>query len=258
MRARKEDIQGWIGSVVFHALLAVVLLLWHIDLSTSEPEFIEVSWGSISAVPTTAAGRPNEAGTEGKTTVSAIVPKARGMDLPQRTFNTEDEILKVGRGKKLDIDEPSVATRVHVVDVSRGEKDRDIGSGIDQKGKYDTPGVGEVAGTVPDPRAAGTVGKDIGASVSVSMQWNDGGTRRMISGDLPEYPSGANVEAQIKIETIVLPDGSVKSLKPSQKGNTKLEEAAMKSVRLWKFEPLRASTPQQEQACRITFNFHLQ
>jgi TonB family protein len=89
------------------------------------------------------------------------------------------------------------------------------------------------------------------------MQWSDGGTRRKISGALPEYPRGANVEARITLGAVVLPDGTIKSLKPLQKGNTRLEEAAMKEVRLWRFEPLKSSVPQREQACSIAFNFRL-
>jgi outer membrane biosynthesis protein TonB len=66
-----------------------------------------------------------------------------------------------------------------------------------------------------------------------------------------------NVEAQIKIQTVVLPDGSVKAVQPLQKGNTKLEEVAMKELRFWRFEPLRRPQPQIEQTCIVTFLFRL-
>jgi TonB family protein len=90
-----------------------------------------------------------------------------------------------------------------------------------------------------------------------SMRWLQGMTRRKLSGELPKYPPGTNVTAQVKILTIVLPDGTVKSVQPTQKANRLLEEAALKSVRSWKFEPLGSSLSQVEQSCVITFYFKL-
>lgn len=90
-----------------------------------------------------------------------------------------------------------------------------------------------------------------------SMRWLQGMTRRKISGELPKYPPGTNVSAQVKILTIVLPDGTVKSVQPAQKANRLLEEAAMKAVRYWKFESLGSSLSQVDQSCVITFYFKL-
>ncbi|MGA9116895.1 MAG: TonB family protein, partial [Bacteroidota bacterium] len=97
----------------------------------------------------------------------------------------------------------------------------------------------------------------VGEGVSASLFWADGGTRRKVSGDLPEYPAGVQVETQILLEAGVLPDGTVGRVRPLQKGNARLEEAALRAVRLWRFEPLRRSAPQREQVCTITFNFLL-
>ena len=78
-----------------------------------------------------------------------------------------------------------------------------------------------------------------------------------MSGKLPDYPAGVNLEAQIKIRAVVLPDGRVKSVQPIQKANTRLEEAALKEVRFWKFDPLSSTISQIDQTCTITFNFLL-
>jgi len=90
-----------------------------------------------------------------------------------------------------------------------------------------------------------------------SMRWPQGMIRRKISGELTKYPSGINVSAQVKILTFLLPNGTVKSVQPVQKANRLLEEAAMKAVRYWKFEPLRSSLAQVEQSCVVTFYFKL-
>ena len=44
---------------------------------------------------------------------------------------------------------------------------------------------------------------------------------------------------------------------PGTAANWCLEEAAMKEVWRWKFEPLRATSRQVDQTCYITFNFRL-
>lgn len=212
--------------------------------------------GSVSNVRISTPPRTGTAGSEG-TALKSISPAKRTVQLPERTFSGPDEILPVPRTRKLDVEEKPLQQRAQYASSGRGTKDRGAGFGLGSKEKAVTPGAGEFAGDVADPRASGLSGGDVGSSVSVSMQWSDGGTRKKLSGELPEYPQGANVEAQIKIETVVMPNGSVRGLKPAQKGNTKLEEAAMSAVRLWKFEPLRKSSPQKDQTCVVIFNFLL-
>jgi TonB family protein len=112
------------------------------------------------------------------------------------------------------------------------------------------------AGTTPYGFGSGEGGDGDGSGV-FSMQWLHGMTRRKLSGELPKYPQGATVSAQVRILTVVFPDGTVRSVQPEQKANRFLEEAAMKAVRFWKFEPLGSSFPQVEQSCIITFSFKL-
>ena len=112
------------------------------------------------------------------------------------------------------------------------------------------------AGTTPYGLGSGENGDGEGNGV-FSLQWLHGMTRRKLSGELPKYPHGATISAQVRILTIVLPDGTVRSVQPEQKANRLLEEAAMKAIRYWKFEPLVSSLPQIEQSCIITFFFKL-
>ena len=100
-------------------------------------------------------------------------------------------------------------------------------------------------------------GNGEGGGIGFSMKWLQGGMRKKIFGDLPKYPEGVKVEAEIKLLAVVSPDGSIQALQPAQKGNTRLEEAAMKEVRYWKFEPLKSSQPQIPQRCEIVFLFTL-
>ncbi|MFN0157547.1 MAG: hypothetical protein ACKVRP_05675, partial [Bacteroidota bacterium] len=231
MKLNKDNIRGWIGSITLHLVLALILFLWQVQTTSSEPEYIEVSWGSISNAPTMTSPRQGTAGSQGGA-IASVLPSRRATDLPERTFAGPDDILTVPSARKLDVEDPASKNKLHIADNSKGQKDRNTGLGTGRKENFTTPGSSEFAGDVADPLASGVSGNDVGSSVSVSMVWSDGGTRKKLSGGLPEYPEGVNVEAQIKIEATVQPDGSVKGLRPAQKGNTKLEDAAMKEVRL--------------------------
>ena len=100
-------------------------------------------------------------------------------------------------------------------------------------------------------------GSGSGDSFGYSMNWIGGGTRKKLSGAIPSYPPGINVEGRISILAVVSPDGSIKSVRPMQKANTALENAAMKELRYWKFEPLRRTVPQLDQSCVVSFLFKL-
>jgi TonB family protein len=251
-----EDAKGLIGSILFHLGAAVVLFLWQVNLTASAPEYLELSLGTVTANAVPAPSRASLPGSEAGL-VTPAAPGRRIEDLPERRFpRTDDEVIRVPEGRKLDVEESPGRERARFTDRATGRKDRTAGMGTGTKERFAAPGSGGYAGQVAEPRPGGD-GGGAGEGVSVSMTWSDGGTRKKISGDLPEYPEGANVTAQIRIETVVMPDGSVKTLKPLQKGNTRLEEAAMTAVRLWRFEPLRRTSPQRDQTCFITFNFRL-
>lgn len=124
-------------------------------------------------------------------------------------------------------------------------------------------GIGSAA--KPAPGLYGTGGRGgtdfygdgAGGGIGYSMNWLQGGTRRKLAGDLPKYPPGSKVEAEIRLFAVVMPDGSIGGIGPAQKGDTRLEEAALKEVRYWRFEPLKPSQPQKDQMCEITFLFTL-
>ena len=254
MPVKSEGKKGWIGSLLVHGIIGIILLLWRVDHSITQPEYIEVSWGSLSnvTVPRAVASRSAPPGG----TIQSSSPRSRtSVDLPERTLAANEDVLPVPRTRKLLVDESFHPSGVRAADGVSGKKESSASPGekeqfLVEKG---TSGVGKVSA----PSGDSPEGSEVGKSVGFSMQWSDGGDRRLVSGDLPAYPEGVNVEAQIKIEAVVLPGGKVKSLKPIQKANTRLEDAAVSEVRHWVFEPLAKSVPQREQTCLITFNFIL-
>jgi protein TonB len=83
------------------------------------------------------------------------------------------------------------------------------------------------------------------------------GKRKIYSYILPAYPDGVNKEADIKLRFTILPDGTVGSIFPIAKADSRLERAAINSLRQWRFEPLSPKQPQVEQTAIITFPYRL-
>jgi protein TonB len=194
--------------------------------------------------------------------VAKKVPTAksaqRTVALPERRLaDLSDEAIAVPRRTdKMDLPGPgSTPERADRSSSDRpdpaGARDLSVpGRTTDRPGAAPTgSGVGE---GVSRPGSGGT-----GTGVGFDVQWAGGGSRKKLSGDIPKYPEGANVSAQVRIRTWVLPNGSVRAVQPVQKANTMLEEAAMKELKLWKFEPLPPGMPQVEQDCVVTFLFRL-
>jgi len=249
----KEDKKGWVGSVLLHVALAVVFLLWRIDVAETETEFLEVSWGSFTGVPvqTAQASAPSSrpAGVP-QTQIKSSTP----VDLPLRQPSAESDILPLPRTRKSSVDDRPRASNIQVAEAIHGEKGSGVAAG--EKERYSTEG-GEGDGKPGGLLSSGGEGTEVGQSVGYSVQWGGGGTRKLLTGDLPEYPEGVNTQAQIKLEAVVHPNGRVRSVRPVQKADTRLEDAALKEVQLWVFEPLGQSVPQRDQTCVITFNFVL-
>lgn len=83
------------------------------------------------------------------------------------------------------------------------------------------------------------------------------GKRKIYSYVLPAYPEGVQKEADIKLRFSILPDGTVGSIFPITKADSRLERAAINSLRQWRFEPLSPRQPQVEQTAIITFPYRL-
>lgn len=252
----REDARAWIGSFGIHLAILLLMLLFHVSDEATLPEWIEVAWGNYgSAVtPSSASVRPGSSGAS-----ASADPSRNPVKLPERQLPRElDEPLTLPKPeKKISTELPKPEKR-DADRISTGEKDRGVGIGTGEKEAIVTPGSGQKPGESDDPRATGGEGQDVGAAVSYSVEWAGGGTRRLLSGGPPEYPAGVNVEAQIKIQAIVEPDGSVRGMQPLQKGNAALENAAMTKMRLWRFEPLSPTRSQIDQTCLVTFNFRLE
>ncbi len=90
------------------------------------------------------------------------------------------------------------------------------------------------------------------------IEWGGNGKRKIYSYTLPDYPEGVNKEIDIRLRFSILPDGTVGTIFPLTKADTKLENAAMNSLRQWRFEPLPLQQKKTEQFAIIVFPYRLQ
>jgi TonB family protein len=138
---------------------------------------------------------------------------------------------------------------------SFGEKDNRGGSITGDKNVKDaTSSTGLGRDNITEPSGSTNVGK---AAANYTIQWKDGGSRSKISGSLPKLES-LSKQVQIKLKIVVKPDGTITQITPLQKGDYKLENAAIQAIKNWKFEPLRSDLSQIDQSGIVTFLFKLE
>ena len=255
-RSSLELKQAWFGSILFHIIVAVALFFTNTAGSLPEPQFVELAWGgsvsTLAEIPKPAI----ETGTPVQANEQPAVSSDNSVALPTRTSITSpEEAISLPATKKLEATEgPSTASALNK-NLTADNRDPVASSTV--TGSKDTiAGRGSIrTSDVSAPIGYGNVGNSIGDNVSYAVQWTGGGNRELLKGDLPKYPPGVNLNAQIKLRVVVQPRGTIKAVQPLRKGDTRLENAAIKEVWLWRFQSLQYTQPALDQVCTITFNF---
>lgn len=70
------------------------------------------------------------------------------------------------------------------------------------------------------------------------IDWGGGGNRKVLHKEIPKYPPGVRASSKIVLQIRVLPDGTVSKVTTKQKGDPRLEIAAVKALKQWKFNPI--------------------
>lgn len=84
----------------------------------------------------------------------------------------------------------------------------------------------------------------------------EGLDRTRLYGPVPQYTEKVN--ATIKVEITVSPEGRVVGQRLRQKANPSLEREVMKALKQWRFNPLPAGAPQENQTGVVTVRFRLE
>jgi len=232
MYSQKNSGISYTISVVLHAVVIALFLLINLSFDYSPSEFVELSFGNT--------GETGSSGAQGnkinivkevapqsvKETVIEKNPEVKEVELPV-ALNTEDENVIKPADEEKEISEQGTELSTEQVTTSAQNSEEGNANEVD-----------------------GNFGFDI--------DWGGKGTRKIYSFILPKYPEGVKKEVNIKLQFTILPDGTVGTIIPKIKADTRLENAAINSLRQWRFEALGSNQKQVEQMAVIVFPYRLQ
>jgi hypothetical protein len=209
-------------SIVFHLMLFAVLFICNITTGDEPQKYYEISFG-------TGEGTGSAGGSGTEITPSLVPPQ----DITKPVENSKDI-------KGVDLSKSAVKEN-NAVTETIGRKKNTAEKNVESENL--ASGIGN--GT-PGPGGFG-----------YGIDWGGRGTRKIYSYVLPAYPPGVDKEINIKLRFTILPDGTVGNIIPLTKADTRLEDAAINSLRQWRFEALNPSQSKMEQVAVIVFPYRL-
>ncbi len=217
-------------SLALHILLMFILMGIHFEIEPEPDDIITLGFGNVGKI--SSAGNLGQITEEFDKTVKSVI--------------TEEEVTEkkedVELPKTVNYDEDNISTTPLDEEEKKDEKVKDIKPAVteeDQQGESETD----------KSNGLGNYGFEI--------DFGGQGLRNIYSYSLPEYPSGVTKEIDLKLKFTILPDGTVGRIFPLIKADTKLELAAIQSLRKWRFEPLPPGKKYEEQSAVIIFPYRL-
>jgi len=231
MSSKKSSGISYTISFVLHAIAILLFLLINLSFDYVPSEYVELSFG-ISDQTGSSGAQGNKINIIKETTRPSEKeqskdknPEVRDVDLPIAVSTEDENVIKPANNEK-EIAEERTELNTETV-VSNSKTSEEGNNKVD-----------------------GNFGFDI--------DWGGKGTRKIYSFILPQYPEGVKKEVNIKLQFTILPDGTVGTIIPKMKADTKLENAAINSLRQWRFEALSSNQRQVEQTAVIVFPYRLQ
>ena len=246
---KKSDWIGIVTSIVTHGLL--LFLLSFIMTGAIDPQpigFIEVDFGPI------ADGRPvqrsPEPNPDAETTVetppeqaepeSTAPDEARPTDVPDEVVEDEEVITS----SEAETISPETSANPNQVSTDKpaepNRESRPAGAGV------------------PDGTGGSSTGREgTGTDEQKTAPFQIEGLNRVpVTTPVPAYSEKVN--AVIKVQITVDPQGRIIQRIPLMKGNPSLERSVLEALSEWRFNPLPANVPHENQVGSITFRFRLE
>lgn len=247
---QRNDLIGIAASVGVHALLVVGLSL--LTMAASDPMplgYIEVDFGPMSEgrpVARSTVSQPEQAPREAEesspveSTPPPVPEAARPVRLPQAAVTDPDRVTQPDAETVAPQSRPDTRS---TEDVRRPEESRPVrplGSGD------------------PDGDDRQQDGQDgTGNSETRSAPFQIEGLNRIpVQTVTPQYTEQVNAEIGVRIT--VDPAGRIVGRMPLRKADARLEDAVMRALAGWRFNPLPPNAPQTNQVGVIYFRFRLQ
>lgn len=233
MSDKKISSASLTGSLLFHAALLSLFMLLNLSFDYEPSEYIEISFGVSS-----------ETGSSG----------SQGDQIEMIEEVSKPEVENVTEDKSKEVKEVDLPLAVNTSEenvIKPAEKDKEASS-EESRTENNDPDLSSVTSTGQGNLAEGD------GSFGFDIEWGGKGIRKIYSFTLPKYPGGVKKEIDIKLQFTILPDGTIGTIFPKIKADTRLENAAINSLRQWRFEALNSSQKQVEQTVVIVFPYRLQ
>ena len=232
MSSKKRSGISYTISVVVHILTFVLFLLINMSFDYAPNEFVELSFGN-SEGPGLSGGKGNQIDLLRKTSAS---------NQPETTKEENRQVNEVNLPVAKNTSEENI--------IKPADTDKKVDQQVNEKIVDQNNSEVTTSGFGNEGEGEGGMGFDI--------DWGGRGTRKIYSFILPQYPEGVKKEVNIKLQFTILPDGTVGTIIPKMKADTRLENAAINSLRQWRFEALNSNQRQAEQTAVIVFPYRLQ
>jgi protein TonB len=228
-----NSIKNWSYTIsfIFHALLLVLFLIINFNINYPPQKYVELSFGT-TGLPGSSGALGNQinnvqqvAKQHKKTETTPKKEVVKKVELPKTKSESSDNIIQPAQVKKAKAN-------------TEKNNNEAVNSDVNSEGKGN--------------KATGT------GSFGYDIDWGGQGQRKIYSYILPTYPEGVNKEIDIRLKFSIMPDGTVGQIIPLIKADTRLETAAINSLRQWRFEPLSANQKQVAQIAVIVFPYRLQ
>lgn len=251
---------SYIMSIGVHGLLLGLFLLLRAGFSYTPTEYVEIGFGNPGGSggggngETQMVSEDPQAGDLPQQSQQDVIQEKKSEDIPkvenQKTqTSTEDRLpAKTEKPRNENITSKSGTNTKDVVKTGNGSPAAGIGT--NPLGSGIGNGIGRGSGNGNGSGDANGDGYDI--------FWGGKGGRKIYSYSLPRYPDGVSKEIDLKLKFTILPDGTVGTIIPLMKADTRLESSAINSLRQWRFEPLPPEQKQLEQTAVIVFPYRLQ
>lgn len=260
--------KGTLVSVAFHLVLFLVFLILESGVQIPDTEFAEIGFVSASrassgrtAQPVQPAPQEDERGQtlqdepEEQPDQNEESAQQDKIDLPRRRMLEDEEPELSERQRSKLSPQPSQTGTSTRRRTPSGEKEITDRSTMEGEKPFAEPESGDVAGKqVPGPTS--TAGGQ-GSNTPFTIE-GEASQRQIVSKNLPQYPSGLQREAVVKIRFAVLPDGRIGQMIPVKKSDPTLEEITMQALQNWRFNAIPESEEQKRVQGVITFIYKLE
>ena len=219
-------------SLLFHIIMLLFFMMINLSLDYEPSDYVELSFGVST--------KQGSSGSEGNQ-----IDKVEEVAKQEKENLTEDKNKEVKEVKL-----PSAENTSDENVIKPADKEKEISINNEEKNTEQNRSNVNTTGTGNDAKGKGSFGFDI--------DWGGKGIRKIYYFKLPKYPEGVQKEVDVKLQFTILPDGTIGTIIPKIKADTRLENAAINSLRKWRFEALDPSQKQVEQSAVIIFPYRLQ